>query len=98
MQALHQAMQAQHGTLLAEVAARDARIQQLSQEGSHAQQALHGTVQQMQALLASHKLESEQVPCCFRRMFLRVLSLVVRVPAVPRDCRCAASSAARFSA
>ena len=76
--ALQQTMQAQHSTLLAEVAARDARIQHLSQEGSHAQQALQGAMQQMQALVASHKHDSEQVcrterACNPRALATRVL-------------------------
>lgn len=47
--------------MLAEVTARDARIQQLADEGKHAQQALATALQQLQSMASSHKHESDQV-------------------------------------
>ena len=61
MQVLQQTLATQQAQLLAEVATRDTRIQQVSQEGHHQQQALAASLAQVQAALATQRHEAEQV-------------------------------------
>jgi hypothetical protein len=61
IQVLHQMLQSQQSGLLAEVTARDSRIQQLSDDNKHSHQLLAAALQQMQAAMSSQKHEAEQV-------------------------------------
>jgi DNA-binding HxlR family transcriptional regulator len=54
-------MQAQQGALMAEVAARDARIHHLQQENGHASQVLTSSLRQLQADMLAQKREAEEV-------------------------------------
>ena len=61
VQVLQQTLQGQQTAMLAEVAARDARIQQLADDNKHAQLAFTSALHQMQSALTAQKHDSAQV-------------------------------------
>ena len=67
---LQQTLQAQQAAAMSEVASRDARIQQLSQENQHAQQSLQTTLTQTQMAVSTQKHEAEQVCCSYHGLLL----------------------------
>jgi hypothetical protein len=77
VQTLQGTMQAQQSALLAEVAARDARIHHLQQENGHSNQVLTSSLRQLQADMLEQKREADEVsssagqsyPCCHAALY-----------------------------